>query len=1258
VVSDDLDLLRLILSSTEVRPPRQLDATIPRELERICLKALAKRASERYTTAFDLADDLHHWLAKTAEMAAHESAVYLKAPVRIVPKGLRSFDAQDTDFFLELLPGPRDREGLPDSIRFWKTRIEETDPDQTFTVGLIYGPSGCGKTSLVRAGLLPRLSQDVTTVYVEATANETESRLLNGLHKRFPFLPAHLDLRATLAALRRGQGLAAGKKVLIVLDQFEQWLHAKREEDNTELMQALRQCDGGRVQCLVMVRDDFWMAVIRFMRGLENRLVESQNSVAVDLFPVRHAENVLTAFGRAFGVLPDSSTCASNEQKQFLEQAVSDLAQENKVICVRLALFAEMMKGKPWTPTSLKEVGGTKGVGVTFLEDTFTSPTAHPEHRLHEQAARAVLKALLPEAGTNIRGNMRSQEELLEASGYGGGSRDFGDLIRILDRELRLITPTDPEEVMSDGWRVAGDPATRPPPPATPYYQQTHDYLVRPLRDWLTRKQKETRRGRAELLLADRGSVWNASREARQLPSLLQWLQIRALVPKKDWTPPQRKMMRRATRYYALRGLVAVVCLTLVGWGLYEGYGRLQADGLVTQLFNADTDQVPNVVQQMAPYRRWLDPLLSDAHASAAKAEDRRKQLRVSVALLPVDPSQADYLYERLLDAEDPREVLVLRDALDPHKQQLVEKLWAAVEAFGKGCLPAAGALAKYDPDSERWARVKAQVVASMVAAQPYHLERWVEALRPIRFTLVDSLSNVHRDRDPKRDPSERTVATIILADYVDRPPLLADLLMDSDEKQFLHLLSKLKLHGEAALAVLQDELRKPLEGIADPKAKDNLAKRQANAAVAVLRIGRPDIVWPLLRHSADPTVRSYLIDRLGPLGAHPSDIKERLDAESDVEIRRALILSLGEFTDAQLPPAQRPDLIEKLFSVYAKDSDAGVHGAAEWLLRTWGEDERIKDVTDKLRAGEAQLREYRKVKLDGAGWHVNGEGQTMVVLPGPLQFLMGPPDRQRLVRINRTFAIGGKAVTLREFRRQRPNHRRPEDAVLDAPVQFVSWYQAAEYCNWLSKQEGLPESEWCYEPVMDPHAVPGLIGSIGLLAGSWRLPGSCGLLVRTYPQYMKGMKLAENYLHRTGYRLPTEAEMEYGIRAGAVTSRFYGDPDELLVKYGWIVPNSHGRVHPVGRLKPNDFGVFDVYGNVWCYCLDANHEYPRGNPGQIFEDQEGELTVDPKQERVVRGCCYTDDAPEVLSSSRWRAGPETKTNLYGFRLARTIARK
>ena len=108
--------------------------------------------------------------------------------------------------FWSCCPGPRDREGLPDSLRFWKTRIEETDPDNTFSVGLIYGPSGCGKSSLVKAGLLPRLSEDVIAVYIEATAEETEARLLHGLRKRCPALTDKLSLKESLAALRRGKG--------------------------------------------------------------------------------------------------------------------------------------------------------------------------------------------------------------------------------------------------------------------------------------------------------------------------------------------------------------------------------------------------------------------------------------------------------------------------------------------------------------------------------------------------------------------------------------------------------------------------------------------------------------------------------------------------------------------------------------------------------------------------------------------------------------------------------------------------------------------------------------------------------------------------------------------------------------------------------------------------------------------------------------------------------------------------------------------
>nr|WP_286178346.1 serine/threonine-protein kinase [Rhodopirellula sp. JC639] len=606
---DSRDELLEQISSYEPRPLRQYDEKIPKELERICHKAMSKRARDRYSSAYDLTEDLRHFLveqtviqdgvtpgstdpvtqgirldspAVSSGSPATDQVTPLdssssgdRQPVRIVPKGLRSFDAHDADFFLELLPGPRDRNGLPDSLRFWKTRIEETDPDTAFSVGLIYGPSGCGKSSLVRAGLLPRLVDDVISVYIETTSDDIENRILRGLQNRFPAIDHDLSLKETLAALRRGQGIPVGKKVLIVLDQFEQWLHSTNEEGNADLVNALRQCDGGRVQCLVIVRDDFWMAVTRFLRELEVRLLEDQNVSAVDLFPERHAVKVLTAFGRAYGAISDGPDALQSEQSEFVKAAVSGLSESGMVICVRLALFAQMMKAKAWTPSTLRELGGTKGIGITFLEETFSSSMASPAHRYHQEAARAVLQAFVPES--EIKGQMKSYDELLDASGYADRVDDFDALIRLLDSELRLISPTAPDGVESGNVPDSRKDGNRR------CFQLTHDYLVPILREWLTSKQRETRTGRAELKLAELSRLWSTKQENRYLPSLSDWWSIYRLTEKEQWTEPQREMMKKAKRVIGRRAaswfaVISVVLIAATVASVVERYQSAKLD--------------------------------------------------------------------------------------------------------------------------------------------------------------------------------------------------------------------------------------------------------------------------------------------------------------------------------------------------------------------------------------------------------------------------------------------------------------------------------------------------------------------------------------------------------------------------------------------------------------------------------------------------------------------------------------------------------
>jgi serine/threonine protein kinase/formylglycine-generating enzyme required for sulfatase activity len=1250
----------------EARPPRQIDDTIPRELDRICLKALAKRASERYSAARDMADDLHHFLASASAQeksmltgrGSHETdvatAVLTPAtppasdgrPVKIVPKGLRSFEAADADFFLELLPGARDRDGLPDSIRLWKTRIESTDADGTFCVGLIYGPSGCGKSSLVKAGLLPRLGKTVTAAYIEATADETEARLLKGLRRQIPELPANLSLVEALATLRRGRYLEAGQKVLLVLDQFEQWLHARPSEQNTELVQALRQCDGGRLQCVVMVRDDFWLAVSRFLNALEVDIVEGRNVALVDLFDPLHARKVLAAYGRAYGRLPDNLGAFSREQEAFLDQAVAGLAEDGKVISVRLALFAEMVKGKQWTPATLRAVGGTEGVGVTFLEETFTASTAPPQHRLHQKAAQAVLRILLPESGTDIKGHMRSQQELLEVSGYATRPREFDDLLRILDSEIRLLTPTDPE-----GKEDAGASA---PLGGARYFQLTHDYLVPSLRDWLTRKQKETRRGRAELLLADRAAVWKARPENRQFPSLLQWVRIRWWTRKNSWTPPQQKMMASASRYHAMRGialslLLAVAAMTglVIREQVVAQRNATHAAGLVQRLLDADTPQVPGVIGEMAEYRQWTDPLLRE-HVDKAPEKSRPK-LRASLALLPVDHSQVAYLHDRLLDAE-PREVPVLRDSLAPFKTELQEKLWAVVEKPERGKesrrLRAAAALAHYDGESKQWAKCSPLVVNNLVLEDPFYLGQWSEAFQPVKTWFLAPLAEIFHDPHPER-AAERTLATHLLADYAaDQPPVLAKLLMDADEKQFAIIYPKFKDRAEHGLPLLLAALDTilPADLPSSDDERERLAKKQANAAVALFKMNQPARVWPLLKHSPDPRVRSYLIHRLGPLGADAEAIVKQLDLESDLTIRRALVLSLGAYGDTEFPPNARNALLPKLQEMYRTSSDPGLHAACEWLLRRWKQEAWLTKVNEAWATGSWPAGAWRvegKGKLfppDNAGhaspgWYVNKEGQTFVVIPGPVVFTMGSPaaerhradnETQHRKRIGRSFALAAKAVTKDQFLRFQPKFghgqmmRYPEPT---CPLGGVTWYEAAAYCNWLSKLDGIPEDEWAYE-----------------ITGN-------------------AVKLKAKYLSLSGYRLPTEAEIEYATRAGALTSRYYGETEELLPHYGWYLKNSQERTWPVGTLKPNDLGFFDVHGNVFVWCQERHMRYPAVKGAEVLDDQEDELVTRTADSRSLRGGSFNYQASGVRSAYRDVYVASLRINYVGFRPARTVRR-
>jgi formylglycine-generating enzyme required for sulfatase activity len=388
----------------------------------------------------------------------------------------------------------------------------------------------------------------------------------------------------------------------------------------------------------------------------------------------------------------------------------------------------------------------------------------------------------------------------------------------------------------------------------------------------------------------------------------------------------------------------------------------------------------------------------------------------------------------------------------------------------------------------------------------------------------------------------------------------------------------------------------------------------EVEAAVALAALGRGEKVWPLLRHSPDPTRRSYLIDRLGPGGVEARAVMDRLspEREPDVSARRAVLLALAGFDQQQLLPAEREALAPRLLEWYRDGPDPGTHGAAGWLLRHWGQQEKVEGIDRELATGQ--------VKGDRQ-WYVNRQGQTMMLVPpGEFENDSAGPDKRVKVRVERRFALAAREVTVAEFLRFRKDHQyfkqyAPDE---DCPVNMVSWYDAAAYCNWLSKQEGIAEEQWCY------------------------VPNEKG-------DYAEGMTVKAGAMGLSGYRLPTEAEWELACRAGSVTDWSLGEAEDLLGKYSWYAGNSPSRTRPVGSLRPNDLGLFDLHGNAWEWCQNRYEDFAD------MRDRNIDDKVDNKSSRSLRGGAFGIVPLVVRSAYRNRIVPAIRVNGGGFRPARTF---
>ncbi|MBX3418233.1 MAG: protein kinase [Pirellulaceae bacterium] len=1186
------------IEQRDPRPPRQIDPSIPQELQRICVKCLERQQRDRYGSADELAEDLRHFIKGPGDS-------HTEARKEFIPRGLRSFTKDDSDFFLDLLPGQRNRDGIPESIRFWQMRIKpKLQSDGEMPVGVLFGPSGSGKSSFVKAGLLPNLDNSVAEIYIEATQRDTEVRLLKELRRRIPELPADLALPTILHRMSKGDWLPEGKtKWFIVFDQFEQRLSRSDDFESAQLVKALRYCNGDQLQCLLLVRDDFMMGLSRFMDALELDFREGENAQAIDLFDTKHARKILVKIGQAFENLPKDEGELIPAQQEFIDKAIEQLAIDGQIICVHLTLFAEMFRHRPWTAEELSEVGGVAGTGEKFLEFAFGPSARDKRLRLNREASQKILEALLPGGSSDIRGAMRTESELQAASGLANAPQVFHELIKALDTQLKLITRADPNvSIGEEGYSAQSVTGGA-------WYQLTHDYLVPSIRSWLDQSLGMTRQGRAKLRIRSLSLLVEPNQTPKYLPTNLEWLAWRFLVPSKELTEKENLVMQVAGRRFGRQALLAtgvLLIFALASLGLWRQIQHQQLVNSVKQtidnLMNQDVELAPDHVRELTKY-----PRLAEAHLQKKIADPERtfrQQFRLMMGLLPFESSMFRTLEESVVSEDaTPEDVRAVVTVLSEHQPSLIpdfSSFFDDVALNPRQRLRALSADILYCRGEGDWSAQAGLIATALPQESVNFVDAWLSNLSLARDDFREQMIEVFSDVEV---PAQAKVLALAITRFHEQPAELIDvfevLLRDASEARYDAILTTVEDLGladafasrldsslphtkqcrddvDAQLkqarqkkADIENEIKNILEnqenGPPDPskvkELRDNLASISATCnalgkelneqrflvaeqALALFRLGHPETLLEIFAGGvSDPqaivAITSTTQERVRLFQLRQLYEQQGLAEFDRLHLRRSVLQSLAIQAKETYDEVLRRWLGRVAYHHVISDPDSCCFSTSELILR-------------RLNIGDQAA--WRSARRDASEGGLLG---NVFIDKLGLSFSVFEEDRPGYPP--RKFGIATNELSngeIADFLRLR-EHEQLINANPNLPfniVEFEHFKMIMNFCNWLTENNGLPADSCCYRSKVDFQNLETLLAKPN---GGYRLPNKSEWL-----SAFESMKSLESLRNRTG---------------------------PCVLDYAWLRDNAMGEAIEIALKLPSAEGLFDIVGN--------NQE--------IFEDKE-----------------------------------------------------